>query len=129
MDHVIYCSISTVVHQCGVSHRVLQGVHLTVEGLDLPPGLVGILLGLPDGVVVLLGRLGEVSELPEGTARPARQHKEPHGPLELSRYRYQYREIPSTQINTPIRYDLISHDSFTTQAEDITNTAVLRCVH
>ena len=77
-----------------MSHRVLHGVHLTVEGLDLPAGLVGFLLGLSDGVVVLLGRLGEVSELQEGTTRPARQHKEPTlTALEQFRYRYQYRKF------------------------------------
>ena len=48
--------------------------------------------------------------------------------LELFRYRYGLKSsIVSTQVYVPIRYHHLT-SSFTTQAENITNTAVLCCV-
>ena len=46
-------------------HRVLQCIDFTVERLNLPPGLVGLLLGLPQGVSVALCRLSQIIELQE----------------------------------------------------------------
>lgn len=46
-----------------LAHSVLQGLNLTVERLDLPPGLIGLLLGLPQRIIIALCRLSQVSKL------------------------------------------------------------------
>lgn len=46
-------------------HRVLQCINFTVERLNLPPGLVGFLLGLPQSISVALCRLGQINKLQE----------------------------------------------------------------
>lgn len=46
-------------------HRVLQRINFTVKRLNLPPGLVGFLLGLPQRISVALCRLGQISKLQE----------------------------------------------------------------
>lgn len=44
-------------------HCVLQCINFTAEGLNLPPGLIGLLLGLPQGIRIALCRLGQISKL------------------------------------------------------------------
>ena len=44
-------------------HRVLHSINFTGEGLNLPPGLIGLLLGLPQRVSVALGRLSQIHKL------------------------------------------------------------------
>lgn len=46
-------------------HRVLHGINFTVERLNLPPGLVGLLLGLPQRVSVALCGLSQIIKLQE----------------------------------------------------------------
>lgn len=46
-----------------LAYGVLQGIDLTVERLNLPPGLIGLLLGLPQRIVIALCRLSQVSKL------------------------------------------------------------------
>lgn len=46
-----------------VAHRVLQCINFTVERLNLPPGLIGLLLGLPQRISIALGRLSQISKL------------------------------------------------------------------
>lgn len=44
-------------------HRVLQCINFTVERLNLPPGLIGLLLGLPQRISAALCRFSQVSKL------------------------------------------------------------------
>lgn len=46
-------------------HCVFQCVDFTVERLNLPPGFVGLLLGLSQGISIALCRLSQVSKLQE----------------------------------------------------------------
>lgn len=45
------------------AHRALKGINLTVEALNLPPELIGLLLGLSHEISIALGRVGQVSKL------------------------------------------------------------------
>lgn len=45
------------------AYRVLQCINFTVKRLNLPPGLVGLLLGLPQSIIVALCRLSQISKL------------------------------------------------------------------
>lgn len=46
-----------------LAHRVLQCINFTVERLNLPPGLIGLLLGLPQRIIIALCRLSQISKL------------------------------------------------------------------
>ena len=52
------------------THGPFEGVHLAGEGLHLPTVLVRLLLGLAQGIVVAVSRLGEVSELSGRKQKP-----------------------------------------------------------
>lgn len=47
------------------SHRVLQCINFTAKRLNLPPGLIGLLLGLPQIISVALCRLSQIIKLQE----------------------------------------------------------------
>lgn len=44
-------------------HSVLQCINFAVERLNLPPGLISLLLSLPQGISVFLCRLSQISKL------------------------------------------------------------------
>lgn len=58
-----------IVHYCRLvtaqtpAHRVLQCIDFTAKRLNLPPGLIGLLLGLPHSIIVALCRLSQINKL------------------------------------------------------------------